>query len=61
MGKEVSERQKGGSKIQPKEKMEDQSAKIGGIRVLENTGVDQEEDEELFKRMIIQAILCFGC
>ena len=29
--------------------MEDQSAKNGGIRVLENTGVDQEEDEELLR------------
>ncbi|KAM3705501.1 hypothetical protein ACJW30_03G087900 [Castanea mollissima] len=32
--------------------MEDQSAENGAIRVLENAGVDQEEDGELFKRMI---------
>ena len=32
--------------------MEDQTAENGSIRVLENAGVDQEEDGELFKRMI---------
>ena len=46
MGKGASERWKGGLKTQPKKKkkkeMEDQSAKNGGIRVLENGGVDQE-------------------
>lgn len=29
-----------------------QSAKNGGIMVLESTGVDQEEDEELLRGMI---------